>query len=81
MKHCSIRYVPVSARLPNGWSVEWSVLSDLANVGRTLHEIAENSERKFYPKVWPRVEEYLEDGIDDMAARVDDFRATKVGAK
>jgi hypothetical protein len=89
LKRYSLRYVPGSARLPNGWSVEWSVLSDPANVGRSLDEIDENSETKFYPKVWPRVEEHLEDGMDDMAARVDDlvskanaeFRATIFGAK
>jgi hypothetical protein len=69
--------------------VEWSIVSDPANVGRSLDEIDENNETKFYPKVWPRVEERLEDGMDDMAARADDlaskanaeFRATILGAK
>jgi hypothetical protein len=73
LKRYSLRYVPGSARLPNGWSVEWSVLTDPANVGRSLDEIAESSEMMFYPKVWPQVEENLEDGMNDMAARVDDL--------
>jgi hypothetical protein len=38
--------------------------------GRSLDEIAENSETMFYPKA-PRVEEHAEDGMNGMAARVD----------
>jgi hypothetical protein len=80
LKRYSLRYVPGSARLPKGWSVEWSVLADPANAGRTLDEIAEKGETMFYPKVWPQVEEHLEDGMNDMAARVDDLES-KVGAE
>jgi hypothetical protein len=88
LKRYSVRYVPGSARLPNGWSVEWSVLADPANVGRSLDKIAESG-TMFYPKVWPQVEDHLQDGMDDMAARIDDleskanaeFRATIFGAK
>jgi hypothetical protein len=62
LKRYSLRYVPGSARLPDGWSVECSVFSDPTS---------------------------LEDGMDDMAAWVDDlvskanaeFRATIFGAK
>jgi hypothetical protein len=74
LRRYSIRYVPGSARLPNGWSVEWSVLADPSNVGRSLDEIAEKHETMYYPKVWPQVEDRLKDGMEDMASRVEDLQ-------
>lgn len=57
-------------------------------MGRSLDEIAENGGTMFYPKVWPQVEEHLEDGMDAMAAQVDDLvskasaeKATIYGAR
>jgi hypothetical protein len=50
----SLRYEPGTAAINAGWNVEWSVLHDPTNAGRTLNEIARlHSEYTFYPQVWP----------------------------
>ncbi len=56
----SIRYVPGSATLIKGLSSKWSVLDNSANFGRTLDEVAAETENEYwYPKVWPSVEETI----------------------
>jgi hypothetical protein len=56
----SIRYVPGSATLIKGFSSEWSLLDNSANFGRTLDEVAADTENEYwYPKVWPSVEETI----------------------
>jgi hypothetical protein len=65
----SIRYVPGSARNPNGWNVEWSVMANSQNVGKSLNDITEQEGGKaFYPQVWPTVQEVTDlDVIASMA--------------
>lgn len=84
LKRYSIRYVPGSARLPNGWSVEWSVVQDAENAGRRLDEIAENDDNEsdskndhkmmFYPRVWPRPQDNIHTALGEMAAAVEDLK-------
>lgn len=62
LKRYSIRYVPGSARLPNGWSVEWSVIDDPTQVGQSLDDIVESSGQMFYPQVWPTLEQNMTTG-------------------
>jgi Phytanoyl-CoA dioxygenase (PhyH) len=53
----SIRYEPGNAQINNGWNVEWSVLHDEQNAGRSLNEIASSYPNlPFYPQVWPTTE-------------------------
>jgi Phytanoyl-CoA dioxygenase (PhyH) len=50
----SLRYEPGTAAINAGWNVEWSVLHDPTNAGRTLNDIAKvHSDYTFYPQVWP----------------------------
>jgi hypothetical protein len=52
----SIRYVPGSARLTEGFTSEWSILDNPANKGRSLDEVVGDEENEYwYPKVWPTV--------------------------
>ena len=53
----SIRYEPGNAQINSGWNVEWSVLHDAKNAGRSLNEIAQlYPDLAFYPQVWPTTE-------------------------
>lgn len=53
----SIRYEPGNAQINQGWNVEWSVLHDANNAGRSLNEIATlHPDLAFYPQVWPTIE-------------------------
>ncbi|KAL7569668.1 hypothetical protein ACA910_008322 [Epithemia clementina (nom. ined.)] len=62
----SIRYVPGSAKLPQGWSVEWSILEDAANAGRSLDAVVEHGEKMFYPQVWPAFDTSFEPRLKGM---------------
>jgi hypothetical protein len=54
LQRYSIRYVPGATRLPDGWNVEWSVLHNSENTGKSLDEIAGgNADYAFYPHAWP----------------------------
>ena len=64
----SIRYAPGSARLPNGWLAEWSAVSSPSNIGRTLDEISEMDDI-WYPKVWPVVEDGIDQKLNQLAER------------
>lgn len=69
LKRYSIRYVPGTARLPNGWSVEWSVLTSPSNAGRSLNDIVDNIGPVFYPQVWPELEDNLQKSLDEVAEK------------
>jgi hypothetical protein len=64
----SIRYAPGTARLPNGWMAEWSVVSSNANTARTLDEISD-SDDVWYPKVWPQTEDDVDRKLDQLAEK------------
>ena len=72
----SIRYVPGTARLPQGWSVEWSIVDDFTNAGRSLDKVVEqqeegsNNQLLFYPQVWPSRETSLRNGLEAMEVAV-----------
>lgn len=54
----SVRYVPGTARLLEGFTTEWSILDHPDNAGRSLDEVANDKENEdWYPKVWPVVDE------------------------
>ena len=72
----SIRYVPGTAKLPDGWSVEWSILDDAKNAGESLNSIADHSSNLFYPQVWPQSDQWsLNAGLEDMAFMLPGFAA------
>lgn len=64
----SIRYVPGVARLPTGYTLEWSTIQNPANRGRTLNEVASTTGQDWYPEVWPTIEADLDVKLDDMAS-------------
>jgi len=70
----SVRYVPGSARLPNGWSVEWSMVSNPANTGKTLDEVADDDATMYYPKVWPQLEDDIDKGLEHVASILEDIK-------
>jgi Phytanoyl-CoA dioxygenase (PhyH) len=65
----SIRYVPGSARLPTGWTFEWSIKSNGDNEGKTLDVAMENQNRNYlwYPRVWPTIDEDIHYRLDRLA--------------
>jgi hypothetical protein len=72
----SIRYVPGSARLPEGWTFEWSIASNSENEGRSLDSVMENDSVLWYPEVWPATDEGLDQKLDIIAAtKLDDAKA------
>lgn len=64
----SIRYVPGSARLPHGWTFEWSIKSNSDNEGRTLDSAMEqNDNHLWYPRVWPTPDDDIHYRLDHLA--------------
>jgi hypothetical protein len=77
MRH-SIRYVPGTARLLEGFSAEWSILDNPANRGRTLDEVVDDKENEcWYPKVWPTVDETIGVQMD----KIDESKLAQVKEK
>lgn len=69
LRRYSIRYVPGSARLPSGFNVEASILSNAKNEGRTLNEVAiekDNDGAVWYPQVWPTLDDRIDQQLDVM---------------
>jgi len=69
LKRYSIRYVPGSARLPSGFNIEASILSNVKNEGRTLNEVAINDDNDgavWYPQVWPTLDDKIDEQLDLM---------------
>ena len=64
----SIRYTPGSAKLPNGWVAEWSAVSNPENTGRALDDIVSSGGDIWYPKVWPELDDALEEKLDLIAS-------------
>lgn len=62
----SIRYTPGSAKLPNGWNLDFSLALDPENAGLSLDDVDQH-DGVWYPKVWPEVEENMEDLLDQLA--------------
>lgn len=48
----SIRYSPGSAQIPPGYGMEWSVLWNNENGGRTADEVSQ-ADGPWYPQAWP----------------------------
>jgi len=70
----SIRYVPGTARLPSGWSVEWSIVDNGQNAGKTLDGVVDQSERLYYPQVWPTFDSNaLQTDLEKMATVLPDL--------
>jgi hypothetical protein len=64
----SVRYVPGSARLPHGWTFEWSIMSNSENEGSTLDFAMEERENLlWYPRVWPSTDIAMADRLDYLA--------------
>jgi hypothetical protein len=64
----SIRYVPGSARLPYGWTFEWSITSNRENEGATLDSAMEEKQNYlWYPRVWPTVDPNTDTRLDRLA--------------
>lgn len=64
----SVRYVPGTARLVEGFSAEWSIMVNPENSGRSLDEVAKDKKNAgWYPEVWPT----LDDNVDEMT-RIDE---------
>jgi hypothetical protein len=63
----SIRYVPGSARLPEGWAFEWSIMANENNNGRTLDDTMERDNLLWYPQVWPLADEDRDIKLDSVA--------------
>lgn len=68
----SIRYVPGTARLPTGFTIDLGLLSNSANAGRTLEEVAASSQNDedggavWYPQVWPALDDDIDKQLDIM---------------
>ena len=61
----SIRYVPGTARLPQGNVQEPSVRSNPDNAGKSLDEICAGEDQPcWYPKLWPEVEDKVDEKLD-----------------
>jgi hypothetical protein len=74
----SVRYVPGTARLPSGgFSLEWSIIENPDNQGRTLNEVADAAKtgNDWYPQVWPTIEPDLDAKLHTMTT------GPRVGAK
>jgi hypothetical protein len=64
----SIRFVPGSARLPHGWTFEWSIKANSENSGLTLDSAMEERENLlWYPKVWPTLDPGMHQRLDLLA--------------
>jgi hypothetical protein len=64
----SVRYVPGSARLPYGWTFEWSIKSNNENEGATLDSAMEQKQNYlWYPRVWPTAERNMDSRLDRLA--------------
>lgn len=74
----SIRYTPGTARLPNGWVAEWSAIMDANNVGQSLDDIAEQDTSLWYPKVWPNMDQDLDQKLDALAKDALEMAKNKV---
>lgn len=71
----SIRYVPGTARLPQGWTFEWGVMANGTNAGKTLDEAMEQDPLLWYPQVWPGTGEDPSPRLDSIAMNT--FEETK----
>jgi hypothetical protein len=72
----SVRYVPGSARLPHGWTFEWSIKSNQENEGSTLKSTMEEKENLlWYPRVWPTTDHDMDKRLDYLAkTALDDMK-------
>jgi len=64
----SVRYVPGTARLPQGWTFEWSIAANRELKGCTLDNAMEEDDLLWYPKVWPDLDRDPDDHLDRVAA-------------
>jgi hypothetical protein len=77
----SVRYTPGSARLPLGWSTEWSMISNPENAGRTLDDVAQFDDSLWYPQVWPEVKEGTDRLLDELSTTVLESSKQKAAAE
>ena len=72
----SIRYVPGTARLPQGWTFEWGIMANEKNAGKSLDEAMELDPLLWYPQVWPTSGKDLNTHLDTIAMTTfDDVKA------
>ncbi|KAG7361926.1 phytanoyl-CoA dioxygenase family protein [Nitzschia inconspicua] len=74
----SVRYVPGTARLPHGWTFEWSIKSNQKNEGKTLDSAMQQEQENllWYPRVWPTTDRDLDDRLNYVArTQLDDMKA------
>ncbi|KAL3922789.1 MAG: hypothetical protein SGILL_002012 [Bacillariaceae sp.] len=73
----SVRYVPGAARLPHGWTFEWSIKNNPDNSGLDLDSAMEERENLlWYPKVWPSLDPQIHQRLDLLAGSVlEDMKA------
>lgn len=77
----SIRYTPGTARLPNGWVAEWSAITNSENIGSSLDDIVTRDSSLWYPKVWPTLDQGLEEKLDTLAEQQLELAKGKVQAE
>jgi hypothetical protein len=77
----SIRYTPGSARLPLGWTTEWSMVSNPENAGRTLDDVAQYDGSLWYPQVWPEVKEGTDRLLDELSTTILESSKQKAAAE
>jgi len=76
----SVRYVPGTARLPESFSTEYSLLDNPNNFGKTLNEVAEDPTNPcWHPQVWPTVEVGGKDG--SMSLSIDNSKLKELEEK
>mmetsp|Transcript_7058 Transcript_7058/g.13815 ORF Transcript_7058/g.13815 Transcript_7058/m.13815 type:complete len:434 (+) Transcript_7058:1650-2951(+) len=62
----SIRYVAGSSRLPLGFSLEPSIVTNSANSGRALDDVVESDSDMWCPEVWPDLPEDIDSVLEEM---------------
>jgi len=77
----SIRYVPGTARLPQGWTFEWSIMANGDNAGKSLDEAMERDALLWYPQVWPESNDDLNPRLDMIATTAFEDAKSKTRAE
>jgi hypothetical protein len=63
----SIRYVPGTAVLPQGWTFEWSIMANNDNAGRSLDDTMNQDNLLWYPQVWPLLDNEVDKKLNIVA--------------
>jgi len=76
----SVRYVPGSACLPNGYSTEWSILDNPKNKAQSINDVVSSTGDCWYPQVWPVVEEDLDSKLDLIGSKIPEIKEKEKSA-